>query len=665
MVTVNSVGANAISADMTLYKGVAHAANDETKQIIFGLSTRIAAVRPFQERLRQWCDRADLLYYAEDITQGGADLWASDPSTTKPGRSHVSVNSPPTYVDVPASLQAVEPIENMLALDTTKEARDAAAEVERLYSSWKRAMNFDLKFHKACTVKGLYGLTAARIYWDDEDPNDKRPCFEVVEQPKNLHIGWKSDQYEKAEWAAYVTRYEPNALIEEYGVDVVPHEQDDGATIPLVQAHDWQSGPIRPWLSLGDARIEVWDYWYRKPLWRKNTFVKMETFNVVIAGNFIIRGPIKYPEYEGSLPYVLLFNTFVPGLPTGRSDLYDVEQLIREKMERITAGSQMIANGVAGDYWQLTGPDAPLRVPAGLKPKRNEVVGVGPGNRIETITPFIAQFQLEQYLGRIDRELAEVSGLNDLLLGLAPAQVLSSSKAINALIANYESRLSIRRRLLYKWRRDVWELALKVWVAKDAKVREIVSHGGGVLDIIDPSLSPRDEQETAIRAANLVSAKLWSQARAMDAVGVEDPETEQQMIREESTDATLWPERVQIMAQLLGALQSLGLQPPQGAQQQAQGQMTSGQSDLRAALGAATPNTTPGSNGGPGGAPEAQGQTPVLPGLPQAAGGPPPPFAQGPAPDAAGGQAAPLLQSMIQGGKVKGRILTQQKLGRR
>jgi hypothetical protein len=63
----------------------------------------------------------------------------------------------------------------------------------------------------------------------------------------------------------------------------------------------------------------------------------------------------------------------------------------------------MIANGVAGDFWQLTGADAPTRVPAGLKPKRNELVAPGPGNRIETITPFIAEFQLEQYLGRIDR----------------------------------------------------------------------------------------------------------------------------------------------------------------------------------------------------------------------------------------------------------------------
>jgi hypothetical protein len=645
-----------VFADMTLIKGIQHAADEPTKQVIYSLARRVAAVKPHQDRLRDWCDRADRLYYAEDITQGGADLWATDPSAKIPGRSHVSVNLPPVYVDVPASLQAVEPIENMRATDTTEEARTAAAALERVYTAWKQDEDFDLKFHKAVTVKALYGITAGRIYWN---PEKNKVCMAVVEQPRNLYLGFKTDEYEDLEWAAYVTRYEPNALVEAFGVDIRQFQQEDGTYLPVVQqTQDWDTTPRREWLAMGDARIEVWDYWYRQPVYRGVVFQRMDTYNVVIAGNMVIRGPIKYAEYEGNLPYLPLYNTFVPGLPGGRSDLYDVEQLIREKFERITSGSQMIANGVAGDFWQITGADAPTRVPAGLKPKRNELVAPGPGNRIETITPFIAEFQLEQYLGRIDKELATVSGLNDLLLGLAPAQVLSSSKAINALIANYESRLSIRRKLLYKWRRDVWNLALKVWSAKDKTVRSIVGKGSGFLDIIDPSLSPRDEMETATRAANLVNAKLISQATGMDMVGIDDPETEQQMIREESTDATLWPERVQVMAQLLAALQQLGIQPPQGAADQAQGQMSSGQRDLRTALGAATPSNDQGM-GGPGGEPSMEGQTPGLPGLPPEAGGSPVPFAKGPDAQPA------LLQGMIQNGQAKGRIMTQTKLGRK
>lgn len=638
--------------DLTLERGI-ELADDDSKPMLQDLADRLNGIRADQERFRTWCDRADALYHAETFTAGGADLWADDPSATTPGSSHVSINTPATYVDVPASLQSVPPIEKMLATDTTKEARAAASALERVYTAWKATEEYDLKFHKACTVKGLYGRTASRVYWDKVKGY---PCADVVEQPRNLWLGYRSDSYEEIEWAAYAQLLDPNAVIEEFGVDIQVRDAE-GAIIPFVSLDVQITSPQRPYLRLGPARIEVWDYWYRKPLWRNGKYVGMDTYNVIVAGNQVVRGPVKYPEYDGMIPYVPLFNTFLPGSPDGRPELYDMEQLIREKFERLTSGAQMIASGTAGDFWQLVGPEAPSRVPADLKPQRNKIVGPGPGNRIETITPFIAQFQLEQYLVRLDREMAVVSGLNDLLLGLAPAQVLSSSKAINALIANYESRLSMRRQLLYSWRRRTWELAVKVWAKRDKDVKQIVANGGGTLDITDPSLSPRDEMETATRVANLVNAKLWSQRRGMDAVHVDDPETEQDMIREERTDATLFPEEVQVIAQLMGALQALNLPAPAGIQNQAAGQVASGQDALRRALGSATPNNTTSSQ-----LPGDQGNPQYIPGAAEAAGGQPPPFASAPA---GAPQQTAQLQSMIQGGSVKGRILTQQQLGRR
>jgi hypothetical protein len=625
------------------------ASNDpEAQDLLRELNDRVESCRQEMQRFREWCDRADKLYYAEEFTDGGADLWADDPSAYMGGRSHVSINTPATYVDVPASLQSYDPIENMLATSDTEEARTAAAALERVYTAWKQEDGFDLKFAKACAVKALYGRTAGRVYWDKAK---KRPSLDVIEQPRNLYLGYRTDSYEKVEWAASIERWHPNALIEEYGLDVDAREIE-GKIIPFVSSTSIDNMPSRTWLNFGPARIEVWDYWYR----RRNAKGKMETWNVVFAGNAILQGPNRYPEYEGDIPFVPLYNTFVPGTPNGRAELYDMEQLIREKYEKVTAGSQMIAAAVAGDFWQLVGAEAPTRVPQGLKPKRNEVIAPGPGNRIEAIQPFVAQFQLEQFLTRIDREAATISGLNDLLLGLAPPQVLSSSKAINALVSNYETRLTMRRMLLYKWRKDVWELAERIFRKKSKEVAEIVSAGGGRLEIIDPSLNPRDELETATRAGNLVAAKLWSQRRGMDAVGVDDPETEQDLIREERTDATMFPEEVQVMAQLMSVIQSLGLGAPQGVPEQIGGQVTSGQSALRRALGERTPqNSTSSQLEGD------QGITPPIPGVPQEAGGAPLPFAM----SQQGGASAPLGQTMIQGGKAKSRILTQQQLGRR
>jgi hypothetical protein len=643
-------------ADMTLGRGAKMAVSDEDKALIRRLQYRIESIKVDHEVFRQWCDRADELYYATTLGKAGADMWPDHESAKTNGRQHISANTASAIVDIPASLQAVEPIENVLPKDpSSDESVSGAAAEERAYVAWKGEEDFDLKWHKAITTKGLYGRTAGRIYWD-KDKN--RACMEVIQQPRHLFMGWKTDSFEELEWVAYRMYYEPNALTEQYGVEVIEKEDGDGHILPFVQQASWNELPSRPWVALGSARIEVYDYWYRQPVWNKaGKFLRMDTYNVVIAGNYILRGPLAYKEYKGQLPYVPLFNTFVPGLPGGRPDLYDVEPLLHEMNERMTNAAQMIANATADNAYQLVGPEAPLRVPQGLKPVPGGVIPPGPGNRLEVITPFIAQFQLEQYLGRIDRLVAIITGLNDLLLGLAPAQVLSSSKAINALIANYEARISIRRKLLYKWRRDIWTLARSVMLEKlkgeaGEGLRIAVENGGGFLSIEDPSLNPRDELETATRALNLMNGKLASQRTAMNWIGIDDPETEQDYIREERTDATMFPADVQVMAQLLGALQAMGLQAPAA---QAQGEQAVGntQNDLRNALGAGTPQGTV-SQQGEGTA----GETPPIPGAPVEAGGANLPFASAPTNQ-------PVLQGLIQGGEAKGRIMTQMKLGRR
>lgn len=674
-----------VYADLTLDRAVALADQEGAPdaELIHKLHNRVMSITPEQQRFREWCVRADNLYYAEQFNgPWGADLWPEDPSATTPGRSHVSVNTPPVYVDVPAALQGVAPIEKMLPTDTTDSAHMAASELSRIYEAWKRQDEFELKFQKATTVKALYGRTASKVYWD-ADEDKKYPCVDIVEQPRNLHLGYRTNDYNSLEWAAYVQLYTPEQVTEEFGVEMGVADMG-GTVVPYVATgvDYYGARPARNWLVYGPARIEVWDFWYREAIWRgtgaRRKFVRFDTMNVVVAGNRVVQGPTAYKEYGGEMPYIPVFNTYIPGLPDGRAELYDMEPLIREKWERITAGSQMIADGTSGQFWQLTGPESPFRVPGTVKPKRNEVVGPGPGNRIEAITPFIAQFELGQYIGIIDRESATVSGLNDLLLGLAPSSVLSSSKAVNALIANYESRIQMRRSLLYQWRRKTWELATKVWQYKadQEKVEPslqaislVFAKGGGYLQIEDPSLSPRDELETMTRAINGLNAKVYSQRRAMGLVGVDDPETEQAMIREERTDATLFPQDVQVMAQLMSALQSLGLQANAATSNQAQATVNQGQSDLQKALGVATPNGTPGQQG-----PE---NPPILPpgGQPPGPGGVanPQPFAQ---PPAAGGAQAPkpgtpggppLLQQRIAGGKIAGGtfIKTQAALGRR
>lgn len=642
-------------ADLTLDKALQLAGGDPDMDLQRALKARLSSLQNEQSIFRVMADRFDELYFTTTFTDWGADLWADDPSATTEGRSHVSVNSPEVYVKIPAALQAVEPAENMLAQEDSPESRAAAQAMERIRKAWKVEEHWQLKRHKAATVKSLYGKTASYVYYDRAK---KRGCADVIQNPRNLWLGYKDDDYESLEWAAHVTLMDPMAVVEKYSVDLRAMPDIDGQTIvPWVSTvGEVIANMPHPDLTFGPSRIEVWDYWYRKPGKRgkRGEPTKMDTWNVVIAGNAVVRGPVKYTEYEGEMPYLPLFNSFIPGTPLGRSDLHDMEQLIRETMTRITAGAQMIAKATAGDYWQVTGENAPARGRSDVKPVLNQAVSAGPGNRFEAIQPFVIQFQLEQYLGRLDREKATLSGLNDLLLGLAPSGVLNSSKAINALTANYETRMAMSRLLFYQWDKNTWDLVVQVWQKFDDTIQQVVDAGGGTLDIQNPSLSPRDEFETAQRAGNLVAAKLWSQARGMEATGVEDPEQEQNIIREESTDATLWPDRVTVMAQLMSTLQSMGLQAPAGAEQQAGGQVGSGQEALRQALGAGTGQNTEGSQYG------TQGETPPIEGAPPEAGGAQPPFAAG----QPGAGASTQLQSMIQGGTQKTRIMTNRKIGR-
>ena len=527
-------------------------------------------------RFAELCDRWDNLYYPNEFTTGGASHWAQ---YAKPGRPHVSINAYPTYVEVPAALQSVEPVENMVSPGDSPTLRALTAAVERLYFAWKEDVEFELLAHQAAIVKALYGRTAGKVYWDDEN---KRPGISIVDQPRNLWLGWSSTDYRKLDWVLYTYRIGADAAQEDWGVVFEQGIGSDGSKFPVVRpfGSQGQDGmlqePARSWLTEEYLMAEVYDYWYKVPT-EKTQFgrpTKFETRNAIFIGNLLVQDEA-HREYGGRMPYVPLFNTYIPGVPDGRPEYYDIEQLLREKDERMTAGAQMISRTVTGQFWQLVGPEAPLSISPGLKPKADEVIAPGAGNRIEAIQPWMPEFQLEQYLNRLDRDLTDVSGLNDLLRGLAPASVLSSSKAIASLVANYETRIRMKRDLLYRWRKGMWDLARTIWAEKVGV--EPVAEGLRTvkrIEVTPPNLTPRDDMEASQIAANLTNNKLWSARRAMDRVVVDDPEQEQNIIREEQTDATLNPAAVQVMAQLLALLQQLGIQQ-QGVDQMVQSQAQS------------------------------------------------------------------------------------------
>lgn len=603
-------------------------------------------------RFQDLCDRWDNLYYPNTVHKdGGPDHWPDHMTAKIEGQVHISLNVYPEYVDIPASLQSVEPVENIQPAMDNPQARDVAAQVERVYFSWKDEVDFETKAHMACVVKGLYGRTAAKVFWDNETGH---PTIEIIDQPKNLWLGWASQNYKKLDWALYSYRISLTEAVAQYGVDVdMTDLQENGKSVRLpflsmksrdVAMNYTRSRTTRDWVHDEMFMIECVDYWYRRPK-PGATIVpgeptEMETWNAIFVGNFLVKD-MPHPEYDGELPYVPLFNTYLPGIPDGRSEYYDLEQLIREKEERLSAGGAMIRKVIKGQMWQLTGAEAPDVVPNGMKPKDDTVVAPGAGNRIEKIEPFVPEFALESYLTRLDREISDVTGLNDLLRGLAPQQVLSSSKAITALVANYEARIRMKRDLFYRWRKDIWALSKRIWGSKEPNIGRAFGMAGKLI-VTAPSITPRDDLETAQLATTLLDRKVWSLARAMDRTGVDDPEAEQEIIRSERTDASLFPADVQVEVALAAQLQQMGMQQQMAQQQQQQTSIDQTRNAQRAALG------------GAGGSPQLNGAEENIPlppeGLPSNAGGLPP----------AGPGENFLNQTQIKGGEANSRLLLQQ-----
>jgi hypothetical protein len=535
--------------------------------------TRKSSNQSEADRRRAMFRRFDNLFHPNTMTIGGADHWADDPSARLAGRAHVSVNTHASYVMIPASLQAVRPVINYVPTGTEKADREMAASREKLFFRWWEEAEMDLVMEDASLYKSLYGDTAAKIYFD---PVRGIPKVSVISSPENLYLGYGVSDYSRLDWALYCYGISPLAAMDEFGVEVIP-AKDGEIFYPYVtkSTHDdplatlyrdsFDRNFMRRQTDYEKMQVEVYDYWYKEPQGKgKPALVK----NIIFVGNQLI-SESDHPEYEGEIPYVVITNSRIPGSPYGKPELYDVEQLLREKDERITNQAQFIHQVIGGQMFQLVGQDAPEEVPANAIPKPGRIATPGAGNRIEPIQPFLPQMQLEDYNRRIDRELTVISGLNDLLLGIAPSGVLGSSRAIASLIANYEQRIAPKRKLFYQWLKNVWRISAKVWENSNPEVG-IIFDGQYRIEITPPELTPRDTLELASTAINLVQNRIWSAERAMDRVGVEDPYGEKDIIRDEQTDATLNPAAVATMANVIGVFKQMGINVPMGVQDQTQ-----------------------------------------------------------------------------------------------
>jgi hypothetical protein len=606
-------------------------APEESRDPLYGeILTHLAETDGEASAREELFRRFDNLYYPQTVTQGGPDHWATHPTAKTAGKVHVSINTPPVYVDSPADIQSIRPYINAVPRSGKEEDLVAANMRETLFWLFWNGNDMDLQLRIGARIRALYGEVALRAYWDAED---EMPEVEIVQSPENLRIGWGASDFSRKDWAIYRYFLTPQAIREDFSLEVT---KEKGKIIVFAPQDTPQT---RIPTEYERTQVACYDYWYKKTVNAEpGKPAKISVRNAFYVGNYQVFD-VEHPEFD-DVPYIYIPNGTIPGQPHGKSELHDLEQLFHEKDEAFSRLGQIMARATEGQMFQINGPDAPSDTPpAAAIPAPNKLAAPGPGNVINPVTPYLPAFQGEQYLKRLDEEMTRISGLSDLLMGMAGGAA-NSSKAVNAQLGMYVPRIALKREMLYRgFIHELWEVCGTIWSRKDSKVAKILDEDFS-LTVRAPEISQRDDLEAMQRAITGVQNRVISLDTAMDWVGIDNPTDEKKKIMTEQTNAALNPAPVMTQMQLLQMAQQFGFASTQQAAQQAPQNVTA--DALAGVVAQRQQNPKP-----PG---SQSANTPV--GAPV-----PPDNAQAP-------NGAPLTsQTMLQGGKTTGRVLSQQQIG--
>jgi len=310
---------------------------------------------------------------------GGPDHWPEDDNLNYTGRVHISLNSFTPYVDIPAHMQALTPYINAVAASSKKEDQEAADRREKLMWEWWLNARMDQRLQVITTIRALYGATAVHPYWDTVA---KMPAVRIVETPENLRIGWGSNDYTRKDWALLCYWLTPQAIREDYNLDVRV-ERIDGRDVK----------PRCHCVGLRSSCATLASFVRRTNAYRVRAVAggrlrllvqgRQEVRHAVYVENHQVKDEER-PEYE-AIPYVWIPNGKLPGSPDGRSEYHDIEQLVREKETRTVRDRHDAAHGGSGSMWQLNGPDAPSggQIPVQSKPEPNKVAFAGSWQRTQ------------------------------------------------------------------------------------------------------------------------------------------------------------------------------------------------------------------------------------------------------------------------------------------
>lgn len=537
------------------------------------------------------------------------DQWPND--RTRKGRNgkiHLTSNLLKPAVDIGARLEAKLPRITLKPNNTEDDERQRAEHAEKGMMAFLEASGWKIWMHDLARVKRLYGKAVLKVFWNKKD---RRPDVILIQNPANLRIGWGSSDFEQIDWAMYEYALSPFEVMRRWPDVQVSPTKDKDQPLAVTKIGGDHADPlnqrdpahnVRPHYEPSDyerKQVKVWDYWYKEQ--------DGSVCNAIIIGERVLaEGPSKHRELA-DIPYIVIENDHEPGSPEGLSSIEHLIDLQEEINRLLSQGVQLIVDNL-DPAWQVD--DDSVR--PGLIPRAGEVVAAGENKTIRAIEKPVNEFPIVQMLGALMDQYHKVSGLNPIMFG-DPTGSQVSGRALAVMIDAYANRGEPSRDRMYAGLRDLlifWTIMLekldpKIDIDGEKRGLKEIFNGYRRWHIIGPEITPKDVAEHTTNEINKVNAKIQSLRTAMDALGIDAPEDELDMIAQERTDLNLFPGDVQVQMAVFAALQQLGITAEQlqaglGNQPDAGGAMQNDAQRAQPALGqdaneaGAQPVTAPG-----------------------------------------------------------------------
>ena len=497
---------------------------------------------------------------------GSGDQWPAD-RDQRPDKIHVTYNIIRPFITVGARLESILPRVTIPTTTMPQEERRRAEAAELLLMTWLDMSGWDTWMFDHSLSKSIYGKGVLKPFWNDVE---KRGDVYVIESPWNLRLGYGASDFHTLDWAIYeyalsvreVKRRWPKLHIEVTDRNPPLHvSRYTSHNDVLQQRAANEVVPYREPSEYEKKHARIWDYW-----WREGD----EIWNAILVEGCVAEGPTRHKELP-DIPYIVTEHDHEPGSPEGVSGVIDMIDLQIELNRSISHMFQYVADNV-DPAWFLTGPDAGALVD-GIIPKAGQVVSAGESD-IREIPKGQSTVPFTEIYRTIYDAVHRQTGVPEIALGgLAGSDISGRATAVQ--IQSHLNRMDPRRNRMY----NSLKRLLRFWVYMAEKKNPKLPVGeqmvglkdmlGGFRNfkIIAPEITPRDAQEAVTVEINKVQARLSSLRTSMDTIGVENPESELDLIREEGMDAQLNPERAQAFAALSIQLQQLQMNAAQMQQQ--------------------------------------------------------------------------------------------------